>query len=309
MAHAEARAAGEARLAANSLGVVAQFFQSMTHMAPAAGVIFSAQYMATQGGASHPLAWALATVAALLAAYCLRTLVAKIHSAGGYFTIHSVALGHGLGFVSSWLYFLYDPLVPAALFMGFGGIVLEPFSTEHFGFTIPWWATLIVGTVVLTWLTATGIKQSSHATVVFGTLESLILLLMGVLLIVKAPDGQDLSTFTAASSPNGWGGVLFAMIFALLSFTGFESGIPLAEETKDPGRSLTFSIVLSTFMIGVFYVILGYASAVGFGGTSDPAKFADAFGSAPDPYGSVLAERAFGVIGPWLVFFAILNST
>ena len=64
-----------------------------------------------------------------------------------------------------------------------------------------------------------------------------------------------------------------AVIFALLSFTGFESGIPLAEETKDPGRALTFSVVLSVFMIGVFYVLLGYASAVGWGGTSDPATY------------------------------------
>ncbi len=309
MAHAEARAAGEARLDANALGLVNQLFQAITHMAPAAGVIFSAQYMATQGGASHPLAWALATVAALLAAYCLRVLVAKIHSAGGYFTIHSIALGHGVGFVTSWLYFLYDPLVPAALYLAFGGIVLEPFSAAHFGFTIPWQLTLVVGTIVLTYLTARGVRISSDWTIALGALEVLIMLLLGILLVANAPDGQDLSTFTPASSPNGWGGVIFAMIFALLSFTGFESGIPLAEETREAGKALTFSVVLSTLLIGIFYVFLGYATAVGFGGTHDPAKFAQDFSGAADPYGSTLATRAFGTLGPWLVFLAILNSS
>src|SRR5262245_48318742 len=108
-------AVGEPRLAADALGVLNQLFQAITHIAPAAGIIYSTQYMATQGGASHPLAFVVATVAALLAAYCLRVLVAKIHSAGGYFTIHSIALGHAVGFVTSWLYFLYDPIGPASL--------------------------------------------------------------------------------------------------------------------------------------------------------------------------------------------------
>src|SRR5206468_1380378 len=135
------------------------------------------------------------------------------------------------------------------------------------------------------------------------TLETLIMTVLAVLLIVKAPDGQDLGTFLPTSSPLGWGGVGFAVIFALLSFTGFESVIPLAEETRDPKRALTYSIIMSTIMIGVFYVLLGYATAVGWGGTSDPAKFAQDFGSAQDPYGSTLAVRAFGTLGPWLVLF------
>src|SRR5581483_3208637 len=56
-------------------------------------------------------------------------------------------------------------------------------------------------------------------------------------------------------------------------------------------------------------ILLGYATAVGWGGTHDPATFAKDFGSAADPYGSTLAERAFGTLGPWLILFAILNST
>src|SRR5437588_2899041 len=126
------------KLAGGAIGLAGQLFQSITHMAPAAGVIFSAQYMATKGGGSHALAWLLATIAVALTAWCLREVVRKVRSAGGYFVIHSVALGHFVGFSTSWLWFLFEPLVPAGLSMFFGK-VLSDFLVEYTGINIPWW--------------------------------------------------------------------------------------------------------------------------------------------------------------------------
>src|SRR6185437_7887484 len=85
-------------LAAGTLGLWGQLFQAVTHMAPAAGIVFSTQYMASQGGASHALAYVIATIACTLSALCLKELVKKVRSAGGYFVIHSVALGDAAGF-------------------------------------------------------------------------------------------------------------------------------------------------------------------------------------------------------------------
>src|ERR1700738_880098 len=126
------------RCAAGAIGLSGQLFQSITHMAPAAGVIFSAQYMASKGGGSLTLAWIIATVACLLTALCLKEVVRKVRSAGGYFVIHSVALGHFVGFPTSWLWFLFEPLVPAALSMLFGS-VLSDFVLAETGLLIPWW--------------------------------------------------------------------------------------------------------------------------------------------------------------------------
>jgi amino acid transporter len=43
-------------------------------------------------------------------------------------------------------------------------------------------------------------------------------------------------------------------------------------------------------------------------GFSSPGHFATSFSSATDPY-FTLARHAFGVIGPWLIMFALLNGT
>src|ERR1700731_3828059 len=133
--HAEVE---QPRLAAGAIGLPGQLFQSITHMAPAAGVIFSAQFMASKGGGSLTLAWILATVACLLTELCPKEGGGKVPSAGGYFVIHSVALGHFVGFTTSWLWFLFEPLVPAALTMLFGS-VLSDFVLAETGLFIPWW--------------------------------------------------------------------------------------------------------------------------------------------------------------------------
>jgi amino acid transporter len=307
----------EGQLAADAIGSTRQVFQSITHIGPAAGVIFSVQYMASQGGPVLPLAWLLAMVGALFAAYCLRQLVAQVRGAGGYFVMHSKALGKNVGFLSSWVYLIYDSIVPCGLLVGFGAVFLEPFSKAHFGFTIPWWATLVVGTALLTFLTASGIRESANGAVILGTIETVIMVVFGVLLVINAPNGQDLSTFTPAAVPNhltgptpfGLGGLAFAVIFSFGAFSGFESGLPLSEETRDARRSIMLAVIASVLIVGAVFVFLGYASAVGWGGTAHRAAFAQSFSSASNPFGAALATRAFGVIGPWLILFALLNST
>src|ERR1700681_5122623 len=116
---------GQPKLDAGALSLTNQLFQSITHMAPAAGIVFSVQYMASKGGGSMGLAFILAMFACLLTALCLKEVVRKVRSAGGYFVIHSVALGHFVGFTTSWLWFLFEPLVPAALSMLFGQVLSD----------------------------------------------------------------------------------------------------------------------------------------------------------------------------------------
>src|ERR1700682_4223386 len=131
------------KLAAGAIRLGGQLVPSITHMAPAAGVIFSAQYMASKGGGSLTLASIIATVACLLTALCLKEVVRKVRSAGGYFVIHSVALGHFVGFTTSWLWFLFEPLVPAALSVLFGEVLFD-FLVAETGILIPWWLIAIV---------------------------------------------------------------------------------------------------------------------------------------------------------------------
>jgi len=321
------------QLAAGSLGLWGQIFQAITHMAPAAGIVFSTTYMASQGGASHALAYVIATVACTLSALCLKELVKKVRSAGGYFVIHSVALGDAAGFTTSWLYFLYDPVIVAAGSLLWPAIFTDFLRTQY-GVDLPWWPFSIVMAGTLFIVTYIGVKQAAIVSMILGSIETLVFALFGIILIAKAGGNQPVMSFTPVSSPSVWGGVMFASVFAILSFIGFESGVPMAEESHNARRNVIIGLMVSTIGIGLFYIAMGYATVAGWSGipgathvaadgstvqdymnfsawngVEDAKAFASNFGamSASGAY-FTLSGRAFGSIGPLLMLLMLTNS-
>jgi amino acid transporter len=295
-----------ARLRSGAIGAASQLFQSIAHIGPSTGVIFAMPFMVSQGGGTMPLAAAFAMVCILLTGMCLRELVEKVRSAGGYFAIHSVALGHFIGFTTSWLWFLDEPLVPAALSTIFGS-VFHDFLLAQLSINVPWWVITLVMLAGLNFISFVGIKQSARLTITLASTELVIMLVLGALLIIDAGSHQVGQAFTPGASPKHWGGVFFATVFGITGLIGFESGIPLSEETHNAKRSLTRAIVISIISIGAFFVFMGYATVVGWG-FKGPSSFATSFSSATNPY-FTLAQHAFGSVGPWLIILALLNGT
>lgn len=297
------------KLQSDSFGWSGQFFQALGHVAPAAGVVTTMQFIASRAGSALPLASLLAGILALLLAYCLSLLTRKYHGASGYFQIHSRALGSKLGFITSWLFFLYEPLNSFTVLFGFGALVLEPFSDSYLGIHIPWWITVILGNVVILFVSLTNIRNSIRTTAILGLIELIVVFALGVLLIIRSDAPFQPNLFLPSASADGMGGLLFAFVFAFVSFAGFESGLPLTEETKNPSTATFKGLMFSVLLAGSFYIFMGYASVVGFGGGENTIAFAKAFSSASNPYGESLAIKAFGSIGPWIIFLAALNST
>jgi len=185
--------------------------------------------------------------------------------------------------------------------------VLSDFVAQATGVVIPWWLVAVVGVAVLTYTSYVGIRQSSKTTVIMGSLEIVILMFLAIVWIVKAGPNQPVISLSPASSPLGWGGVFFATVYGILSFLGFEAGVPLAEESHNAKRALTISIMASTIGIGFFYCFLGYATVAGWG-FSDPQTFADDFSNATNPY-FTLGQNSLGFVGSLLILFVIANSS
>src|SRR3981081_347506 len=97
------------------------------------------------------------------------------------------------------------------------------------------------------------------------------------------------------------------MIFAILAFIGFEASLPLAEEVKEPRKTIPRAVILSALLIGLFYLFCYYAATVYFG----PNKMADpkngfALINNNDPW-SYMAQAVWGP-GLIIVILAVLNS-
>jgi amino acid transporter len=103
------------------------------------------------------------------------------------------------------------------------------------------------------------------------------------------------------NAPHHYEGILAGMVFSVLALSGFEAPAPLAQETRRAGKFIGRAVMLSLVLIGIFYILTSYASAIGWG-TSNMAAFA----SNPNPY-YALGHSLWGV-GWWFVFVAIINS-
>jgi amino acid transporter len=289
----------------NAIGLTEVLFQSITHMAPAVATALSLGAATLFAGGNTPLAVLLALIAVLFTAYSIGELARHLPSAGGMYTYVARGLGSFAGWLMAWAFLLAEPVVPAALFASFGlfGASLITLVTgfEHEYLWLP--LTVLCGFIVW-WLVYRGISISTRVGVALGLIEIGIFVLVSLLLIANAGSRNTISVFTPGA--DGIKPALQGMVFCLLAFVGFEAAAPLAEETRDPKRTIRRAVLLSAVLIGIFYIFNMYAATVYFGPEKMLAEF---YGfNNGDPW-SAMANDVLPGIGGILVIFAILNSS
>jgi amino acid transporter len=97
-------------------------------------------------------------------------------------------------------------------------------------------------------------------------------------------------------------GLYLAIVLSIFTFTGFEAICPLAEETKNPKRTIPRAILISISLMGAFFVFTAFAILTAWG-NSRVASFA----VSPENPVILLAKQLWGAA--WiLVLLAVTNS-
>jgi amino acid transporter len=293
----------------NAIGLLGATMQAITHIAPAIAGFFFTQFIVGLAGITAPLAYFIGFVIVLMLGSTLAQLAKHMPSAGGYYTYVSRAVHPRAGFLVSWMYILYSPLVGGPL-AGFFGFIVAGELKASWGIDIPWlWVVSILVFAPLTaYLQWTGIKPSTRFMVITGGLEMLIVMGLAVSGFLFPPAGSSISleVFNPANIPTAEGGFFagtffLAVVFTVQGLTGWEASAPLAEETQDPKRNVPLSVMLSIVIIGSFLVIVFWGVITGFGNN------ADAVVKSPDLPALALAHRVWGA-GWIIIIFAFLNS-
>ena len=269
---AEATHGGD--LARGAVGLREVLFQSITSMAPAGAVALSIAAGATYAGGALPLAVALALVGCLLVASSIGQLAKHLPSAGSTFTYPAEGIHPSVGFLTGWGYALVEALIGSLTMIGLGWLFGAVFNSEwNWPFTTTWVCFTIAGAVTVAIMNYRGIRLSARIGTVLGTFEIIVFGLLAIFLIVKAGSHNTLQVFTlhfaTIKGYKGFSGIAAGSVYAVLAFTGFEASVPLAEEARDPRRTIGRAVLLSCLGIGLFYVFTTYASEVFFG----PARY------------------------------------
>ncbi len=293
------------RLAREAIGLREVVFQSITHMAPAAATAFSIPFGIAFAGGASPLAVVIALVGSLFVALSIGQLAKHLPSAGSFYTYASRALHPSIGFLVGWAYAFVEPLVAPLLFLNLGFAAADVFHTEFHWAADLWWPWAIAGAIVVFAIGYLGIRVSAGTGTVLGVFEIAVFGLIALTLIAKA-DHNTLSVFTTkyANNPDftGFSGVFAGSVFTVLAFIGFEAAAPLAEEAKDPTRTVRLAVIGSAIAIGLYYVLTTYA-VMAFIGPSKAKDFATGAGWLG------LGRDAWWAFGFAMIFLAIVNST
>ncbi len=301
-------AAAQIGLRRNAIGLREVLFQSITDMAPGAAIAASIPAGVAFAGGALPLAVVFALVASLFTAWTISQLAKEIPAAGSLATYAARGIHPGAGFLVAWAYVMVGWLVAPLVLLQLGFTTAATMNTE-FGWPANlWWPWSVAGMLIVFLVGYFGIRASARLGTILGIFEIAVFLIMGVLLVIHAGSHNTLSVFTTHYTPagqyHGLSGVIAGSVFTTLAFLGFESAAPLAEEARNPRRTVQLAVLLSTLLIGALYVFTTYAIDVGFG----PGKFASFTTGTGAASWEGVARALYGLF--WvLVFFAIINST
>jgi amino acid transporter len=290
----------------DAIGLREVLFQSVTDMAPGAAIAASIPAGAALAGGSLPLSVVFALIACLLTASSVAELARHMPAAGSLATYAAQGLHRAVGFLVAWGYVLVGVLIPPLVLLQLGFTTAATLNGEFPGYPADlWWPWTVLGALIVTAAGLYGIRTSARLGTVLGVFEIAVFLVLGVMLVVHAGSANTLSVFGLGHTPDGAGisAVIAGSVFTILAFGGFEGATPLAEEARDPRRTIRQAVLGATLGIGILYIFTTYAVDVAFG----PDSFAT-FTSSGAASWQGLARQLYGLF--WvLVFLAIVNST
>src|SRR5581483_10629129 len=167
-----------------------------------------------------------------------------------------------------------------------------------------WWLWFAAGVAVYFLLSWFSIEFSTRAQLVFTAATAATLLLLAAVIVGKGgAGGNTLAVFSPGAAGVTWPLVLGGMAFGILSFTGFETAAVLGEETRNPRRSIPWAVLGSVVVGGLFYVVVTYATAVGYGAREATTAWPrSAAGLA------ALADRYAAWLGNWVLLAGGLSA-
>ncbi len=238
-----------------------------------AGVYALVGPAAGQAGGATWLAFLVTALIAGLTGYSYARFVAIVPKNSPEFQYASLAFGPTAGFAAGWLMVWADLIAVAAVSIGFAGYLAHLLPVP-----------VVIGALLLvaflSLVAYLGIGESMGLVILFTLVE------VGGLLFIIAVGLPYWGNVDYLEMPRGLGGVWTAAALIFFAYLGFDEFGNLAEETRDPERTLPRAILISMVVSTLIYIAVSISavSAIGWEALSTS--------SAP------LAQVAGTVLGP-----------
>jgi APA family basic amino acid/polyamine antiporter len=148
-----------------------------------------------------------------------------------------------LSFIVGWFVVLTGIISVSTVALGFAG-----YFHGLFGVSKELVAIVLIG--LLSVINFLGIKESSRLNILFTIVE-----VLGVVLIIVLGVGH-LGQVNLLEAPTGLSGILSAATLIFFAYLGFEDIVNVAEETKNPEKTLPKALLLSIAITTALYILV-----------------------------------------------------
>lgn len=292
------------------MGVIELALTVLAFAAPLASVVGVLPLVINFGGVGAPLAFVAATVMLLLFSVGYTTMSRYLPNPGAFYAYISAGLNRALGLAASFLAILGYLMIGLGITLFFGIVAQDLVVTTLHGPTLSWWWYSLALVVIVGVFGYFRIDLSARVLSVVMVLEIAIVLIFDMAVAGNGgPEGRSLTPFAWGSLSEGAVGV--AVLFAVITFLGFEATAIFREESKDPRRTIPRATYLSVVFIGVFYILTTWLLVLAYGTSNAPnVAAANAPGMFTDAVGNFVGTWARDVISVLVVtsaFAAVLS--
>ncbi len=243
-----------------ALGLPSLVLFGLVYMVPL--TVFTTYGIVTQTtGGRLSVAYLVTLAAMVFTARSYAKMAVAYPVAGSAYTYTQKSFGAPVGFLAGWsllLDYLFLPMINYLVV----GIYLHAAVPA-----IPSWVFVVLSIVGVTLLNIVGIVSVARANFVIIAVQTIFIVTFLVLACSKVFSMGTIDLMAPIhgdGSATGFSPVLSGAAILCLSFLGFDAVSTMAEETKDPKRSVPRAIMIATMAAGVIFVVLSYLGQLVF---------------------------------------------
>lgn len=259
-----------------NLGVFAIAFMVVAAAAPLGSIAANNPLGFMLGnGAGFPVAYLVVGILLYLLSVGLGAMSKRIARPGAFFSYISAGLGRIPGVAAGYMALFAYGLSQVGLFAYLGYQANALFQIPG----LPWWAysLLLIGIAAV--LSYRNIAFSLKILTVILGLEVVVFVGLAIAVIAHGgAEGLSFDSFTPSAILSG--NPSLGLMFAAVSFIGFESTAIYRAEARDPDRTIPKATYIAVFGVAAFYLVSAWVLVQAWGSSSiveaaaaDPASF------------------------------------
>lgn len=230
------------------------------------GMFFLPAIGAQISGPSSILAWIILSLVTLYTAACFAELAGMFPSAGGIYEYSKQAYGRFASFIIGWVAWLVGNITTAMLIIAAvrylisdaNGIVqIGPYSVPilvvNIAFAVFW-------VLAFNYMAYRGMKTSSFMLVTFSIITICVVLMLALPALLKFHISNLMPFFIKQTFAENFTAIMVTVFVIAETFFGLESVLFLAQETKEPKKTLPKALIRGIVIIVVLTLVLVIAA-------------------------------------------------